>query len=217
MLILEVGLLLDKPLEYYQEILKIAGAVNEFNCETHDLYWSNKMQEEFEQMSENQIKKSCVRFRICVGFGGEKLEKKQSGKTGKFDNYKIFGENIGENKDDKFSEKISKLKKYNKKFEKNGWRLVFDTIKKDYQYSIGNMKSRIQLQEIENLGLLLYYDNPDYYHLEEKEQRLALIRELNSYGFKFDENGLGVDKLKTFVHKKLMFSKNQNGWSINNN
>ena len=207
MLVLEVGLLLDKSLEYYQEILKKAGAVNEFNCETHDLYWSNKTQEEFEQMTENQIKKSCVRFRMCVGFGGEKLEKKQPIKTGKFDNYQIFDKN----KDDRFSEKISKIKKYNKNFENNGWKLVFDTTKNDYQYSFGDMKSRIQLQEIEGVGLLLYYDNPDYYHLDEEEQRLALIRELNTYGFNFDESVLGVDKLKTFVHKKLMFSKNQNG------
>lgn len=207
MLVLEIGLFLDKSLSFYQEILKNAGAVNEFNCKTHDLYWSNKTQEEFEQMTENQIKKSCVRFRMCVGFGGVKLEKKQPIKTGKFDNYQIFDKN----KDDRFSEKISKIKKYNKNFENNGWKLVFDTTKNDYQYSIGDMKSRIQLQEIEGVGLLLYYDNPDYYHLDEEEQRIALIRELNTYGFNFDESVLGVDKLKTFVHKKLMFSKNQNG------
>lgn len=207
MLVLEVGLFLDKPLSFYQEVLKRAGAINEFNCKTHDLYWSNKTQEEFEQMTENQIKKSCVRFRMCVGFGGEKLEKKQPIKTGKFDNYQIFDKN----KNDRFSEKISKIKKYNKNFENNGWKLVFDTTKNDYQYCIGDMKSRIQLQEIEGVGLLLYYDNPDYYHLNEDKQRLSLIKELNTYGFDFDESVLGVDKLKTFVHKKLMFSKNQNG------
>ena len=113
MLVLEVGLFLDKPIEIYQEILKNAGAVNEFNCETHDLYWTNKTQEEFEQMTENQIKKSCVRFRMCVGFGGEKLEKKQPTKTGKFDNYQIFDRK----KEDRFVEKISKIKKYNSSIE----------------------------------------------------------------------------------------------------
>ena len=45
--------------------------------------------------------------------------------------------------------------------------------------------------------------------LSEDEQRLLLVKELNTYGF--DVSVLGVDKLKTFVHKKLMFSKNQNG------
>lgn len=207
MLILEVGLLLDKSLEYYQEILKNAGAVNEFNCETHDLYWSNKTQEDFEQMTENQIKKACVRFRMCVGFGGEKLEKKKSIKTGKFDNYQIFDEK----KDDRFGEKISKIKKYNKIFEKNGWRLVFDTIKKDYQYSIGDMKSRIQLQEIEDVGLLLYYDNPDYYDMSEENQREMLLKELNEYGFNFEKEELGVDKFRTLLTGSTQYSKNQNG------
>lgn len=47
--------------------------------------------------------------------------------------------------------------------------------------------------------------------LSEDEQRLLLIKELNTYGFNFDESVLGVDKFKSFVHKKLMFSKNQNG------
>lgn len=207
MLVLEVGLLLDKPIEYYQEILIKAGAVNEFNCETHDLYWTNKTDDELRDLTENQIKKACVRFRICNGFAGEKLEKKKPSKTGKFDNYQIFDKE----KDDRFAEKVGKIKKYNKIFNKNGWRLVFDTIKKDFQYSIGDMKSRIQLQDIDGIGLVLYYDNPDYYHLDEDKQHLALIKELNGYGFDFKEDVLGIDKLKTFVHKTNMFSKNQNG------
>ena len=54
------------------------------------------------EMIQSQIKKFCVRFRMSVGFGGEKLEKKQPIKTGKFDNFKIFDGT----KDDRFSEKI---------------------------------------------------------------------------------------------------------------
>lgn len=207
LLVLEVGLLLDKKIEHYMKILESANAKNEYNCITHDLYWTNKTQEELMKMSENQIKKSCVRYRFGNGFGGEKLEKKQPTKMGKFDNYQIFDKE----KNDRFDEKVRKIKKYNKNFEKHGWRLIFDTIKTDYQYSIENMKSRIQIQDIKDLGLVLYYDNPDYYHLPEEEQRLALIRELNSYGFDFNEDILGIDKLKTFVHGTNMFSKNQNG------
>lgn len=206
MLVLEVGLLLDKPLEFYQEILKKAGAVNEFNCKTHDIYWTNKTDEELKEMTENQIKKSCVRFRICSGFGGVNFKAKVS-KEGTFDNYHIFEKK----ESDRFCVKISKLKKYEKLFRKNGWRLIFNAEKIDYQYSIGDMKSRIQIQDIKDLGLVLYYDNPDYYHLDEDAQHLEIIKELNSYGFNFKENMLGIDKLKTFVHKKHMFSKNQNG------
>ena len=92
-----------------------------------------------------------------------------------------------------------------------GYERIFDTTKIDYQYSIGDMKSRIQLQDITDVGLLLYYDNPDYYELPLEDQRNKLIDELNSYGFNFKYTDLGLDKLRTLYHKKEMFSKNQNG------
>ena len=36
------------------------------------------------------------------------------------------------------------------------------------------MKNRIQLQDIKDIGLLLYYDNPDLYELSLEEQRKNL-------------------------------------------
>jgi hypothetical protein len=72
------------------------------------------------------------------------------------------------------------------------------------------MKSRIQLQQIENIGLLLYYDNPDYYDMSLQEQRKALIDELNSYGFEFSYEQLGLDKLRTLYYNREMYSENQN-------
>lgn len=71
------------------------------------------------------------------------------------------------------------------------------------------MKIRIQLQDIEKVGLLLYYDNSDYYELSLDEQRKALIDELNSYGFNFNYDILGLDKLRTLYYKKEMYNKNQ--------
>ena len=73
------------------------------------------------------------------------------------------------------------------------------------------MKSRVQLQNIKDVGLLVYYDNPDYYNEPLDEQRKLLFNELNSYGFDFKETDLGLDKLRTLYYKKEMFSKNQNG------
>ena len=55
--VVEVGLLLDKDLEYYQEILEKAGAELVFVCETHDKYWTNKNFDELVNLTENQIKK----------------------------------------------------------------------------------------------------------------------------------------------------------------
>ena len=72
------------------------------------------------------------------------------------------------------------------------------------------MKSKIQLQDIKDIGLLVYYDNPDYYEYAEDEQRTLLLKELNSYGFNFKETDLGLDKLRTLYYNKEMFSKNQN-------
>ncbi|MBR3884911.1 MAG: hypothetical protein IKJ33_00385 [Clostridia bacterium] len=92
-----------------------------------------------------------------------------------------------------------------------GYKKVFDTIKKDYQYKHDSMKSMIQLQQIKNVGLVVYYDNPDYYQFSLDKQRKLLFEELNSYGFNFNENDLGIDKLRTLYYRKELFSKNQNG------
>ena len=44
-----------------------------------------------------------------------------------------------------------------------------------------------------------------------EEQRQKLIDELNSYGFNFNYNDLGLDKLRTLYYHEEKFSKNQNG------
>ena len=73
------------------------------------------------------------------------------------------------------------------------------------------MNSKIQLQEIENVGLLVYYDNSLYYELPLEEQRKKLIDELISYGFdEIEYDTLGLDKLKTLYYKKECYSQNQN-------
>lgn len=69
----------------------------------------------------------------------------------------------------------------------------------------------MQLQEIENVGLLVYFDNSNYYKYDLETQRRKLIDELNSYGFNFSYNELGLDKLRTLYYKKKCTSKNQNG------
>lgn len=205
--VVEVGMLLEKDVEYYNKIIEKAGGKNVFNCETHDLYWTNKSHDELEKMTENQIKKSCVSFRLSSGFGGSCFDGDFNIKNGKFDNFKIFDRS----KEDRFSCDMKKFKKIQKEMELKGWYLVFDTFKVDYQYVIGDMKSRIQLQEIDNIGLVLYYDNPDYYEMSEENQREMLLKELNDYGFNFDKDELGIDKLRTLLTGSSQFSKNQNG------
>ena len=67
------------------------------------------------------------------------------------------------------------------------------------------------MQEIDNIGLLVYYDNSNYYEYDLDTQRKKLIDELNSYGFSFNYDVLGLDKLRTLYYGKECTSKNQNG------
>ena len=201
--VVEVGFKLENSFDYYHNMLISRGFNNVYNCETRDIYWSNK---NFDDMSENEIKRNCVRFRWSKGFGGSLYENDAFTKSG-FQNYLIF-DNLAENS---VMCPIEDLDEFEEKFKKYYWKRVFDTKKNDYQYSKEGMKSRIQLQEIENIGLVLYYDNPDYYSLEFNKQRNKLIDELNSYGFNFKYSDLGIDKLRTLYFKKECYSKNQNG------
>lgn len=88
---------------------------------------------------------------------------------------------------------------------------MFDTIKQDFHYYKEGMSSKVQLQQIENIGLLVYYDNKDYYDYDFDTQRKKLIDDLNSYGFHFHYDTLGLDKLRTLYYGREMYSKNQNG------
>ena len=190
MLIVEAGFKLDKNLEYYDNILKQNGLENDFNCTTHDIYYTN---ENLNDLSENQMKQKCIRLRN-VNFKDE---------------YKIQNNKYFEFDTDVVSEK--ELSEFESKLLKNGYRKVFDTKKNDHHYFKEGMNSKVQLQEIDDIGLLVYYDNSIYYDLPLDEQRNKLIDELNSYGFDFSYDILGLDKLRTLYYKKEMFSKNQNG------
>ncbi len=179
-LVLEVGMPLDKSLIYYHDMLIRHGLNLQFACVTHDLYYTK---ENLDGLSENQMKNACVRLRNLEGV-------------------------IGVNKDPKSD--IDKIKKQEKELISQGYKKVFDTIKFDFQYHKDGMTGYIQLQDIKDVGLLLYYDNGHYYELLLDEQRKALFDELNSYGFNFKESDLGLDKLRTLYYGKPMFSKNQN-------
>lgn len=212
--IVEVGLKLDKSIDYYIEILNRASAVNVFNCKTHDIYWTNK---KLDGLTENEMKKSCLRYRICQGTGGTEFSRKKKWKS-KFQNIDIFSEilNIDEYltyecESDNQEEILNKINNFEKQLLTKGFYRVFDTYKQDYQYRIDDMKSLIQLQQIDNIGLLLYYDNPDYYELSLIEQRERLIDELNLYGFNFSYNDLDLDKLRSLYYKEEKYSVNQNG------
>lgn len=202
-IVVEVGFILTEPLSFYHDLIIDKGGINTFNCETHDLYWTNK---KLDGLSENQMKNSCVRFRKNRGISGDHFDGTKNWKSG-FQNYNLYDETH----DDSFSYAYEELGKLEAEFSKNNFMRIFDTHKFDYQYMIGDMKSRIQLQQIDDIGLVLYYDNPAYCDLPLVEQRAELIKELNNYGFNFKSNELGIDKLRSLYYKEKKHSLNQNG------
>ncbi len=190
MFIVEVGFKLDKSLAYYDSVLKQHGLDNDYNCITHDIYYTN---EDLNGLSENQMKQKCIRLR----------------NVNSKDTYKIQNNNVIEFYNDVVSDE--ELSEFESKLFEYGYNKVFDTKKVDHHYFKEGMNSKVQLQEIDGVGLLVYYDNSIYYDLPLEEQRNKLIDELNSYGFDFSYDTLGLDKLRTLYYKKEMFSKNQNG------
>ena len=58
--VVEVGIKLEKSIDYYDNLLKEKGFINDFNCVTHDIYYTNK---KLDGLTENQMKNSCIRFR----------------------------------------------------------------------------------------------------------------------------------------------------------
>ena len=194
MLIVEVGIQLDKDFEYYDNLLKNNGLVNDFKVTTHDIYYTDK---NLDGLSENEMKNACIRLR-----------------SGNNSNYKIQN-NLIDNLDLK-EVSSAELDDFENRLDKLGYKKVFDTTKKDFHYYKEGMSSKVQLQQIEDIGLLVYYDNKDYYEFDLETQRKKLINELNSYGFNFNYDILGLDKLRTLYYKKEMYSKNQNGRSDKN-
>ena len=189
MLIVEVGFKLEKNFEYYDKLLKDNGLINDFNVTTHDLYYTNK---QLDGLSEKEMKNSCIRLRSCNN-----------------EDYQVHNELLNELNINIV--KKEELKDYEKNLLKYGYKKVFDTIKKDHHYYKDGMNSKIQLQEIDSIGLLVYFDNSNYYDLDLDTQRNKLIDELNLYGFDFKYDNLGLDKLRTLYYGKEMYSKNQNG------
>ena len=188
MVVVEVGIKLENDLTYYNKILTENGLINDFKVKTHDLYYTNK---DLNGLSENQMKNACIRLRSCND-GDFDIQNKMD--------LHMFRSKI----------KKEKLLKFENELEKLGYKKVFDTFKEDYHYYKDGMNSKVQLQQVKDIGLLVYFDNNSYYNLLEEEQRKKLIDELNSYGFNIKYSDLDLDKLRTLYYKKEMFSNNQN-------
>ena len=109
MIVVEVGFKLNKNIKYYEEILSSHNAINRFNCKTHDIYWTNK---NLVNMTENEMKNSCIRLRITEGFGGVDFSgvSKKSYKFQNADNFIVNKDNRKELTLEEVNEYITKKK-----------------------------------------------------------------------------------------------------------
>ena len=64
MLVLEVGLKLDKSLIYYHDMLLKNGLTLDFCCIIHVICYTDK---NLDNLTEKQMKTSCIRLRYCDG------------------------------------------------------------------------------------------------------------------------------------------------------
>lgn len=123
-LVVEIGIKLKNNLKFYEKILKQAGAVNTFNCETIDYYYTDK---DINGLTENKMKNACVRYRMSRGLSGEDFNGDKEWKC-YFQNYQIFDSSHS----DKFKVEYFELKEYEDNFNKSGFLKIFDTSKIDY-------------------------------------------------------------------------------------
>ncbi len=196
----EIAILLDKDINYYKEIIKSNNkVVFEQTIETWDKYYTNK---DLNGLSEKDIKNSCIRNRNVIFYGHttdeslyDKLELKYS-----LQNMKLINEENTWLTKTEFDNKI-------KEIESKGFNLVskLTTHKIDYQFRLENMKSALQFQLIDNIGLVLYYDNPDYYDLSKEEQKDRLLKEIESYNIPIT-NKYSLDKLRTLLYDEIKYS-----------
>ena len=185
----EVAFKVKQSQKECEEILQQNGYELMFNTETHDLYFTNK--ELTANMTEQEIKFSCVRFRHSKGGCG-------------FDNYNLFDKT----KPSRIKCKLDEASEIIVKLKANGFKKVFDTFKTDYIYKKGN--SYHQLQKINYIGLLDYYYDEDIFQKSQKEQFDILKQNMLNLGFELEYEE-GVDKLRSLLSEKYCFSKNQNG------
>ena len=123
MLVVELGVKLNNDFKYYDNMLKSNGLKNDFKVLTYDIYCTNQS---LEGLSENEMKKACIRLRSCNN-GDYKVQ-----------NNLIRDLNIQEISD-------FELANFENSLLELGYKKIFDTTKRDFHYSKDGMNSRSEI------------------------------------------------------------------------
>ncbi len=111
---------------------------------------------------------------------------------------------------------LKEAKKLEKQLLKDGYQLIHTDDKTDFVYILKEKDLAFQIQDIEGLGIIVAYDNKDYYNLPSKKQREKLIKDVEHYGIKIQDYNqvdrfTGIDKSKKFSIKEIVkVCKNHN-------
>lgn len=188
--LMEISILLDGDVEYYFELLERQGVFNTSIFEIKDKYFSNINFDELCKMTEEDIKKSCLRICNCVCVKGEPIVSDEL----LVKNYNLLNE---ENESEIFI-KNEDVKKFYQDLENLGWYEIVDSFKVEFRFRLKS-GAVIKIQEIDNIGVVVCFYNEIYKNMPENLQREALINELNDYGFEIDRNECNIAKLKTLL------------------
>lgn len=196
----EINILLDADLEYYMDILEKAGAQLILETELHDLYYSDKPYEKILSMSEEKIESGLIKLRGSMSFDSihcyspeEIFYLENFGLAEKFADcpQRVF---LASEKEVK--EKVTRL-------ESLGFYNVIDTFSRNYHFKIDGEAGEITLSEVDNIGLILGYNNPDYEDLSADFRRKHLIDDLRNIGFDLSFNEPNIQKLKSILTNNL--------------
>ncbi len=182
----EVGYLCDKNVDYYRDLLNKKQIENTFNISTKDIYYSKEKVSDLKTKSGEEIKNKSIRIRFC-----KSIKKDSEYKTFRIQNYR----NLLDIFEDKYYS-INKFEKIEKQLIENGFNKIIETSKLDYQYING-----LQLQDVDGIGLLVYYFNPKYFFESTSKQEKLLKEELIEMGFTFKRYEQ-FDRLKELINKK---------------
>lgn len=183
----------DLSFEEWKEELKIAGFENVCNTVIEERFYCDK---DISNMTESEIETICLKVcRNCNGFSiqnNDLLKKRihlHNGET------KLLL---------KDSISLDEIEYYEKCLLELGFEKKIECKEKHYYYQNTEDNVIIELQKVEGVGLLLYYDNPKYFSMSLEEQRRQLIEDLTyNYGFDIPNDCNIFDKLRYIYHREL--------------
>ncbi len=185
----EVAFLCDNDIDYYKNLLESKHIENNYSVCAKDIYFSKEDINDLKNMTGEDIKNKCIRIRF-----NKSIKKDSKYKMFRIQNYKDLIDVC----EDKFY-LVKEYEKIEKQLNKNGFNKIIETSKIDYQY----MNGYIQLQDVENLGLIVYYYNPKYFFESLEKQNELLTQELKNVGFVFKEQKQ-IDRLKELLNNKTL-------------